>query len=353
MNHKASAGSSSPGGNATSDSPEIMLKSELPGHLIRHATLRQLQVFEAVIRLGSFTQAAEELYLTQPTVSIQLKKLADSVGLPLIEQVGRKAQPTEVGRELYQSCREILGSLSNLEAKLADRRGMKRGRLKLAAITTAQYVAPSILGEFARRYPAIDLSLELSNFDNVLGRLSSSEDDLYIIGHVPDRLEDVAIYPFAPNPLVVMAPRDHPLVGKRHISINRLAKEYFLMREPGSGTREATLRLFATHQLRPRIRMELGSNEAIKQAVISGLGIAVMSLHSLSAEGTQGPIALLDVVDFPISRQWHIVHPKRKVLSLIAQTFLDFAIQDEARVRAQVDEMLADFEWRLAGDQAR
>lgn len=329
--------------------PQIMLKSELPGHLIRHATLRQLQVFEAIVRLGSFTQAAEELFLTQPTVSIQIKKLSDALGLPLFEKVGRKVFPTEVGLELYDTCRDILGSLANLEMKLADLHGLKRGRLRLAVITTAQYLAPSILGQFARKYPDIELALEVSNYDRVLARLANNDDDLYIIGHVPDHLADVTVYPFAPNPLVVMAHRDHPLVGQRNIPVQRLAREYFLMREPGSGIREATLNLFERQGIQPRIRMELGSNEAIKQAVIGGLGIAVLSLHTLSAEGTRGPIALLDVAEFPINRQWHIVHPRRKVLSLVAQTFLEFAIQDEARVRAHIDQMLEDFQRSLMG----
>lgn len=328
--------------------PQVMLKSELPGHLIRHATLRQLQVFEAIVRLGSFTQAAEELYLTQPTVSIQIKKLSDALGMPLFEQIGRKVFPTEVGHELYGACREILGSLSNLEMKLAELHGLKRGRLRLAVITTAQYLAPSILGEFARRYPEVELSLEVSNYDRVLARLANNDDDLYIIGHVPDQLNDVAVYPFAPNPLVVMARRDHPLIGRRNIPVQRLAREYFLMREPGSGIREATLKLFERHGIEPKIRMELGSNEAIKQAVVGGLGIAVLSLHTLSSEGTCGPIGLLDVAEFPIARQWNIVHPRRKVLSIVAQTFLDFAIQDEARIRKQIDQMLQDFRHSLA-----
>jgi len=329
------------------DMPPMMRKSDLPGHLIRHATLRQLQVFEAIVRLGGFTQAAEELYLTQPTVSIQIKKLSEALGLPLFEQVGRKVFPTEVGRELYQACREILGSLNNLETTLADLRGLKRGRLRLAVITTAQYLAPSILGEFAQHYPEVELSLEVNNYDRVLDRLAQNEDDLYIIGHVPQQIHDVTVYPFAPNPLVVMARRDHPLVGQRQIPIARLAEEFFLMREPGSGIREATVRLFDEHGIQPRIRMDLGSNEAIKQAVVGGLGIAVLSLHTLSSEGTRGPIALLDVEAFPIMRQWHIVHPRRKLLSVVARTFLEFAIQDEARVRQHIDQMLNDFQITL------
>ncbi len=328
--------------------PQVMLKSELPAHLIRHATLRQLQVFEAIVRLGSFTRAAEELHLTQPTVSIQIKKLTTALGLPLFEYVGRKAFPTEVGLLLYDTCREMLGALTNLEMKLAEMHGLKRGRLRLAVITTAQYFAPSILGQFARRYPDVELSLEVSNFDRVLERLANNDDDLYIIGHVPERLTDVAVHPFAPNPLVVMANRDHPLAGRRNIPLRELEGETFLMREPGSGIRESTLRLFEEQGINPPVRMELGSNEAIKHAVIGGLGIAVLSLHTLSAEGADGPVTLLDVEHFPIHRQWHIVYPKKKVLSVVAQTFLDFAIQDEARLRAQVEDMLAAFKAQAA-----
>lgn len=321
----------------------VMLRSELPDHLIRHSTLRQLQVFEAIVRRGSFTSAAEELHLTQPTVSMQIRKLSDALGMPLFEQIGRRVFPTAVGKEVYETCREILGALNNLEMTLADLQGLRRGKLRLAAITTAQYITPGILGQFARRYPHIEFSLEIGNYDRVLARLSQNEDDLYVIGHVPEHLNDVEIYPFAPNPLVVMAPADHPLAGARKIPIKRLANEVFLMREPGSGIRESTFRLFAEHGIKPRVRMELGSNEAIKQAVIGGLGIAVLSLHTLGAEAKTAPIALLDVDNFPIHRQWHIVHPRGKALSVVASRFLEFAIQDEASIRGQVEQLLRDF----------
>lgn len=333
----------SAGDPITPSETKIMLRSELPDHLLRHATLRQLQVFEAIVRRGSFTQAAEELHLTQPTVSMQIRKLSDALGMPLFEQIGRQVFPTAVGREVYEACRDILGALSNLEMKLADLQGLRRGKLRLAAITTAQYLTPNIIGHFSRKYPDIEFSLVVGNYDQVLQRLAQNEDDLYIIGHVPDHLSEVEIYPFAPNPLVVMAPLDHPLAGAAKIPIQRLAEEDFLMREPGSGIRESTLRLFSQVGISPRIRMELGSNEAIKQAVIGGLGIAVLSLHTLGAEAKAVPIALLNVDAFPIYRQWHIVHPRRKVLSVVAQRFLEFVIQDEAEVRSLVAQMLGDF----------
>jgi DNA-binding transcriptional LysR family regulator len=166
--------------------------------------------------------------------------------------------------------------------------------------------------------------------------MHSNEDDLYIMGQAPEDELDVEAFPFAPNPLVVMAPRDHPLVGKKNISLSDLVEYPFIMREPGSGIRDATLRLFAAAGLQPRVRMELGSNEAIKHAIVGGLGLAVLSLHTVALEGPDGPVAILDVEQFPIQRQWYIVFPKGKELSLVARTFLDFVIASEARIRERI-----------------
>ena len=314
----------------------------MPDYLIRHTTLRQLQVFEAIVRLGSFTRAAEELFLTQPTVSMQIKKLTDALGLALFEHVGRNVEPTEAGLALYKSSREIFETLANLEMTVADLQGLKVGRLRMGVITTAKYLAPEILGEFSRLYPGIDLALKVTNRERIIERMHGNEDDLYIMGQAPADELDVQAYPFAPNPLVIMAPRDHALVGKKNISLSEIIEEPFIMREPGSGIRDATLRLFATQGLRPRVRMELGSNEAIKHAVVGGLGLSVLSLHTLTLEGADGPVAILDVEQFPIHRQWYIVHPKGKELSLVARTFLDFAIASEARTCARMMTMWPD-----------
>jgi DNA-binding transcriptional LysR family regulator len=311
----------------------------MPDFLIRHATLRQLQVFEAIVRLGSFTRAAEELFLTQPTVSMQIKKLADSMGLPLFEHVGRNVRPTEAGLELYQSCRRIFESLANLEMKLADLKGIRRGRLRLGVITTAKYFAPEVLGEFCRLYEGIDVTLKVSNRDRIIDRINANEDDLYIMGQAPADQFEVEAFPFAPNPLVVMAPRNHPLVGQKQISLERVAEEPMILREPGSGIRDVTLKLFEQKGLRPKVRMELGSNEAIKHAVVGGLGLAVLSLHTLTLEGPNGPVALLDVEGFPIMRQWYIVYPKGKELSPVARAFLDFALEIEPMMRKQMQEV--------------
>lgn len=316
--------------------PTYTPPSAMPEYLIRYATLRQLQIFEASARLCSFSRAAEELFVTQPTVSMQIKKLSDALGLPLFEQVGRNVRPTEIGNELYESCRKIFANLANLEMKISDHKGLKRGRLRLGVVTTAKYFVPEILGEFCRLYPGIDVALKVSNRDRIIERLNAYEDDLYIMGQAPEDGMEIESYPFAPNPLVLLAPRDHPLIGEKNIPLERIAEEPLILREPGSGIRDTTQRLFESRGLRPKVRMELGSNEAIKHAVVGGLGVAVLSLHTLSLEGPNGPVALLDVENFPIMRQWHLVYPKGKELSLVADAFLQFSLDVEPRMREKM-----------------
>lgn len=309
-----------------------------PDHLIRHSTFRQLQIFESIFRLGSFTRAAEELFLTQPTVSMQIKKLTDAVGMPLFEHVGRRVEPTQAGVELYHAVTQVFEVLSNLEMKVADLQGLKRGRLRIGVITTAKYLAPEMLGEFSQEYPGIDLALKVTNRERIIERMLANEDDLYIMGQAPSGELEVESYQFAPNPLVVMANRKHPLVGKKNISLKQLSEEPFIIREPGSGIRDVTLKKFEAKKLRPNVRMELGSNEAIKHTIVGGLGVSVMSLHTLKLEGKNGPVALLDVEGFPIMRNWYIVHPKGKELSLAAQAFLDFAIKREPGIRKDMQQ---------------
>ncbi|MBF0265164.1 MAG: LysR family transcriptional regulator [Gammaproteobacteria bacterium] len=319
----------------------------MPDYLIRHTTLRQLQIFESTVRLGSFTKAAEELFLTQPTVSMQIKKLADSLELPLFEHLGRKASPTEAGLELYDSCRKIFENLANLEMKISDIKGIKRGRLRLGVITTAKYFAPEILGEFSQAHPGIDVSLKVSNRERIIERILNDEDDLYIMGQNPEMDVTIESFSFAPNPLVVMAPKGHPLVGVKNITIEDLADEHFIFREPGSGIRDVTIKVFEQHGIKPKVRMELGSNEAIKHAIVGGLGISVLSLHTLTLEGPQGPVAILDVEGFPIMRKWHVVYPKGKELSLVAKAFLDFTLNLEPRMRNRMKETWTELQGYL------
>jgi len=316
--------------------------SAMPSYLIRHASLRQLQVFEAIVRLGSFTRAADELFVTQSTVSMQTKKLADALGVPLFENIGRQVRPTEAGVALYKSCREIFEILANVEMTVADLKGIKRGRLRLGVITTAKYFAPEVLGEFCKLYPGIEVALKVSNRDRIIERISANEDDLYIMGQAPSDQFNVEARAFAPNPLVMLAPRDHPLVGKKNIPLARIAEEPVILREPGSGTRDMTLTVFEHAGLRPRVRMELGSNEAIKHAVVGGLGLSVLSLHTLTLEGMDGPLAILDVEGFPIMREWYLVYPKGKELSRVAQAFLDFALTITPSMRERMNLLWPD-----------
>jgi LysR family transcriptional regulator, low CO2-responsive transcriptional regulator len=298
--------------------------------MMKNASLRQLQVFEAVARHLSFTRAAEELYTTQPTVSIQLKQLADIVGQPLLEQVGKRIYLTDTGRELLKVCREIFDGLDRFEMLVSDMNGVKAGKLRLAVITTAKYFVPRLLGIFCQRFPGIDVSLKVTNRERVLQRMADNMDDLYVLGQPPEQM-DVEFEPFLENPLVVLAAHNHLLAGKRKIPAKRLEEEQFLMREQGSGTRLATEQFFSERGLKLKVRMELGSNEAIKQAVAGGLGIAVLSAHTLALESSIDQLAILDVQGFPIRRHWYLAYPKDKQLSVVAQAFLEF-LHEESKL---------------------
>lgn len=294
-----------------------------------HLTLRQLQVFESTARHLSLSRAAEELHLSQPGVSMQLKKLAESVGHPLLEQNSKRVKLTEQGQELVATAREILGAVKRYELSLVARQGLTQGTLRLVVISTASYFIPRLLGEFAQMHPGVKISLRVTNRELVLESLTAGLDDLYILGQPPEGLAVTAI-PFMDNPLVVLAAPDHPLARTRHIPLARLAEEPWLLREPGSGTRKAVERLFADNGFTLRPRMELGNNESIKQAVLTGLGISVLSRHTLALhEPTQ--FAVLDVQGFPIIRQWYAVYPAGRQRSVVARTFLDFLLSHGTR----------------------
>lgn len=313
--------------------------------LARRATLRQLQVFEAIGRLKNFTRTAEELFLTQSTVSTQVKNLAEIVGMPLVEYVGKQVRLTEAGKHLYSACQDVFRTLDNVDMAAANLRGLKIGALSVSAITTAKYFIPEVLGRFAQRNPGIDISLQILNREDVLQRLANNEDDVYIMGHDPSADLEILAEAFAPNPLYVMACRDHPLVkSQRRLSLKEVAEQPLIMREPGSGIRAATEKLFAAAGLRPKVRMVLSSNEAIKHALIGQLGISVLSLHTILLEGAHGPIAVLDVEQFPIQREWNVVRPKGKEPSIVAQAFLDFLREEGKRLTQMLTEFTATLE---------
>ena len=304
--------------------------NQLGQFLIRYASLRQIQVFESVARNLSFTRAAEELHLTQPTVSGQVKSLADAIGLPLYEQLGRNIFLTEVGEAVVISCREIINSLSNLEIKLDDFRGMKRGRLRVAVVSTAKYFIPLALGEFCKKYPDIELSLHVGNRDSLLKRLNQNLDDIYILGQIPQTSFNLDVVPFTTNPLVIIANRENELVGQK-VTLEQLADQFFIMREEGSGIRSAVMDAFSKKGLEVNERLTMQTNEAIKHCVVGDLGVACVSEHTLYLEDKNGRLVELDVEGFPIKKSWNIVYPSGKELSLIANEFLDFlkAREDE------------------------
>ncbi len=291
------------------------------------ATLHQLKVFEATARHGSFTKAAEELYITQPTVSSQVKQLTKAIGLPLFEQIGKRFYLTDAGRELLKTCQEIFDRLDNFEMKVADLKGTKQGALRLGVITTTKYFVPRILGAFCEKYPGIDISLQVTNHQQVHQRMLNNDDDLYILSQPPEDVE-LVVEPFLANPLVVVARHDHPFAKRHQIPINDLEGQSFIMREYGSGTRQAVHKLFNEHHVSVKVRLELGSNEAIKHAIAGGLGISVLSQHTLIADRNgNGELVVLDVEHFPIERCWYVAHLSGKQLSVIARTFLGFLIE--------------------------
>ncbi len=294
-----------------------------------NVTLRQLKVFETVARHMSYTKAAEALHLSQPAVSMQIKQLEEALGLPLFEQLGKRIFLTAAGNELGRYARIIEQQLAEAELVLEELRGIKRGRLTIAVASTANYFAPRLLASFCCRYPGISFSLEVTNRERLLHCLEENERDMVIMGRPPpDR--DLEAHSFMENPLVMIAAADHPLAGEASIPVERLRGERFLIREAGSGTRLAMERYLQEQGLPIGAGMEMSSNEAIKQAVQAGLGLGIVSRHTLELELETRRLAILNVVAFPILRHWYIVHRQGKRLSQVAATFKAFVV-NEAR----------------------
>lgn len=287
---------------------------------LRHVTLHQLRIFQTVAEHNSFARAAEALHLSPPTLSLQVKQLADTVGQPLFEQLGKKIFLTAAGKTLAQACQDIARRMDLLSEDLAALQGMERGSLKLAILTTVKYTVPKLLGGFCAAHPGIDVAMVVGNREKLLQRLASNQDDLTIMGQPPEHM-DLLCEVFADNPLVLVAPPSHPLAGKRRIDPMRLRQEPFILREPGSGTRLTTERFFAEQGFSPLNRLEVGSNEAIKQTVAGGLGLAVLSATTVVSELALGELVQLDVKGFPLIRRWYVVVPRGKRLSPAAQAF--------------------------------
>ena len=293
-------------------------------------TLRQLQVFEKVASRLSYSRAAEELYLSQPAVSMQVKQLEENVGLPLFEQMGKKIFLTEAGRELLRYARSIAQQLAEMEAVLDEMKGLGQGKLTLSVVNTANYFTPRLLAKFCRRHPNINVILQVANRDAVLKQLADNSTDLAIMGRPPDGL-DISAEPFMDNPLAVIAAPSHPLARLKRVKFAQLAKETFLSREKGSGTRSAMERIFAQHRIKPHISMEMETNEAIKQAVQAGMGLGILSLHSIELELETGRLAMLNVEYFPLLRHWFVAHRSTKRLSSAALAFKEFLLAEASK----------------------
>jgi DNA-binding transcriptional LysR family regulator len=296
-----------------------------------HITLRQLDIFEAVARHLSFTRAAEELHLTQPAVSMQIKQLEDQIGMALFEQLGKKIFMTLAGNELYHYSRVIQQQLNEAEDVLEEIKGVRRGKLSIAVASTANYFVPKLLAAFSALYPQVTFSLDVTNREGLLQHIENNDNDLVIMGKPPDNM-DLEVIPFMENPLVIIAAPNHPLVGLRKIPLKKLQRESFVLREQGSGTRIALERFLEEHGIRISANMEMRSNEGIKQSVEAGLGIGIVSLHTLALFLEADHLKVLDVEHFPIMRHWYMVHRAGKRSSPVAQAFKEFVKEESADI---------------------
>lgn len=291
---------------------------------MRHGLLPQLAVFETVARLGSFTRAAEELFVAQPTVSIQMKKLSETLGVPLFEQSGKKPIMTDAGRELAAACRDIFDRLEQVEERLLGLRDLDHGRLRIASSSFGKYFIPRLLGEFCKQHPNIEVAMHIDNWRGIRQRLQENADDIYVLSNLPTEPELTA-HPVLATPIQVFAPADHRLAKARSIPFSELANEFFLLREPGSATRRIAQELCERHGIAARVRMELASDEAVKQSVSAGLGIALLPQQIVELDSAGARLCMLDIEGFPVTRQWYIAYQRDKQLPSVASAFIEFA----------------------------
>lgn len=296
---------------------------------MRNVTLRQLRIFACVARQLSFTRAARELHLTQPAISQQIKLLESEIGLPLFEHIGRRIHLTAAGEELLRYADEALELMRNAGETFAAMRGLRRGTLKLAAVSTAKYFTPSLLRAFTPAYPEVSVKFSVGNRQEIIRQLATNETDLVIMGRPPRELDTIA-ESFARHPFVFIAPPDHPLARRRRLRLEQLAGESFLIREEGSGTRASTEHFFREQGVPLRATLEFSSNETIKQGVMAGMGLSFISLHTVGLELQSGRLVVLDVVGTPVVRDWFVIHLRAKHLSPIAAEFRRFLLEHGA-----------------------
>jgi len=298
---------------------------------MKNATLRQLRVFESAARHLSLTRAAEELHLTPPAVSIQIRQLESHAKAGLFERAGRSLRLTQAGEEVLVRTREILAQIRGAEDAIAGLAAIERGMLNVAVINAGDYFFPWLLAAFRDRHPGVRVRLTVGNRDELLERLADHAVDLAVMSHPPTR-EEFAAEPFAPHPHVIVAAPGHPLAGKRPVSIARIGTEPLLTREPGSATRLAMEQAFAEAGVVPRIEMEVASNETIKQAVAAGFGVGFLSAHAVQQELALGRLAVVAVKGFPVMRQWYVVHRRDRRLPPVTAAFREFVVREGARL---------------------
>lgn len=297
-----------------------------------HITFKQLRVFLALAETGSVSATARVMHVTQPTVSMQLREVSDTVGLPLYEVIGRKVFLTDAGRLLASTARSISQTWETFEQEVNASFGLARGTLRIAVVSTAQYFMPRVVGSFCRTHPEIEVALEILNRDTVVQRLRDNLDDLYIMSTPPHDI-DLKTEVLLSNPIVVIAPAGDPLTRTAQVSLSQLNERRFILREKGSGTRMAADQHFLNMRFKPNIRLELGSNEAVKEAVAGGLGLGVISQHALHGQAGENGVHTVNVKGFPLPSVWHIVHLSSKRLSPVALAFkkhlLDFSLRQK------------------------
>ncbi|HET8538506.1 MAG TPA: LysR substrate-binding domain-containing protein [Anaeromyxobacter sp.] len=293
---------------------------------MKDATVRQLQIFDAAARTLSFSRAAEVLRLTQPAVSMQIRQLEHFAGVPLFERSGRRLHLTDAGDRLVQHARAVLRALEEADEAFAAMKGLRGGRLRLAVVSTAKYFAPRLIARFVQAHPGVEVRLQVDNRDAVVRTLAGNDVDLALMGRPPGELDLVAA-PFAEHPHVIIAPPDHPLAHRRRVEVEALAAETFLVREVGSGTRTAMERFFQERGVKLRVGMEMPSNETIKQAVMAGLGLSFISLHTIALELAARALGVVHAPGLPVVRQWYVLHRADKLLSPAAEAFRGFVLQ--------------------------
>ncbi len=296
---------------------------------MKNATLRQLKIFETVARHLSFSRAAEELHLTQPAVSTQVKTLQGHVGLVLFEHLGKRTYLTPAGEELLRYSREIIRQFEEAEEALTQFKGVTGGKLNVAVISAGDYFFPRLLVEFARRHAGVTLNLSVHNREKLLGDIANNMTDLAIMVRPPEDM-DTLNEAFAPHPYVIVAPPDHPYAKRKRITMAMIKREPFVVREKGSDTWNSMVESFGSHIDDLNIAMEIQSIETIKQAVIAGMGISFLSAHTISLELQAGSLTVLDVQGFPMMLNWYVVHRRGKRLPPVAQAFRDFLMSDGA-----------------------